>query len=161
MRFPHFWQHRRSDRWNESGEAAEWSRSWRDSGLADEVEAYLFGKTVDHLATRHRPVPAWAAVNRLAHGTRADLLRVAAGAVVEDHTVHPTIENRPWAAAERFVAGHLLALAPTEDELREVQATALVPLELDLIERTRVERLTTDRVLELGGEAVDSFHGQR
>jgi hypothetical protein len=36
-----------------------------------------------------------------------------------------------------------------------------VPLELELIARTNVDRLTADRVLELGAEAVDSFHAGR
>ena len=59
------------------------------------------------------------------------------------------------------MAGRLLALATTPDDLRVLQQATLVPLELGLIERCKVERFTADPVLELGEEAVDSFHERR
>jgi hypothetical protein len=42
-----------------------------------------------------------------------------------------------------------------------LQRAALVPLELGLIERTKIERLSADEVLELAAKAVDSFHPGR
>lgn len=61
----------------------------------------------------------------------------------------------------QFVAAHLLARARTPDDLGRLQRAALVPLELVLIERIKIERLTADQVLQLGAEAVDSFYPGR
>jgi hypothetical protein len=41
MRFPHFWRSRRAVRGHESADGLARSRSWRDSGLADELQAFL------------------------------------------------------------------------------------------------------------------------
>jgi hypothetical protein len=59
------------------------------------------------------------------------------------------------------VAGHLLARGRTPEDLGRLQRATLVPLELGLIERTKIDRLTADEVLELAAEAVDSFHPGR
>jgi hypothetical protein len=56
------------------------------------------------------------------------------------------------------VAGHLLAKATTAEDLARVQRAALVPVELKLIERSKLHRLTAEQVLEAGSEALDSFH---
>ena len=61
-----------------------------------------------------------------------------------------------WATTERFVAGHLLARAATPDRLREIQLEVLVPVERRLIDRSKVDRLTADEVLEAGDEALDT-----
>jgi hypothetical protein len=66
-----------------------------------------------------------------------------------------------WASAELFIAGQLLVRAPTPDDLWRLQRATLVPLELELIARARVERLTASQVLELGAEAMDSCHADR
>jgi hypothetical protein len=163
MRFPHFWHP-----WHpwrpvppsEPDDGLASSRAWRDSGLADEVEAFLAGRMVDHLTASRRPVPAWAVLNRLAHADRSDLVHFVEGANV-DWTVHPSFGQPYWAAAERFVAGHLLARGRTPEDLGRLQRATLVPLELGLIERTKIDRLTADEVLELAAEAVDSFHPGR
>jgi hypothetical protein len=59
------------------------------------------------------------------------------------------------------VAGRLLARARTPDDLGRLQRATLVPLELGLIERTEIDRLTADQVLELGAAVVDNFHTDR
>lgn len=41
--------------------------------LAEETEAFLAGRSADWLSRRGRPVPAWAYINVLAHGTRTDI----------------------------------------------------------------------------------------
>jgi hypothetical protein len=160
MRFPHFWHFRRPDPPSGTGAELVSSRAWRDSGLADEVEAFLAGRLVEHLCATRRPVPAWAVLNRLAHADRSELVQFVEGANV-DWTVHPSSGQPYWAPAERFVTGHLLARARTPEDLGPLQRAALVPLELGLIEQTKVERLTADEILELGAEAVDSFHPGR
>jgi hypothetical protein len=164
MRFPHFrhpWLSWRPLPPSEPDHGLASSRAWRDSGLADELEAFLAGRLVDHLTVTRQPVPAWAVLNRLAHADRCDLVRLVEGASIDWMATHPSSAQPYWTAAERFVAGHLLALARTPEDLGRLQRATLVPLELGLIARTRIGHLTADQVLELGAEAVDSFHADR
>ena len=128
--------------------------------MADELEAFLAGRLVDHMTANHQPVAAWAVLNRLAHADRSDLVGFVEGATV-DWVVHPSSRQPYWVASERFVAGHVLALARTPEDLGHLQRAALVPLELGLIERTKIDQLTADQVLELGAKAVDSFYPGR
>jgi hypothetical protein len=157
---PHFWRFRRPVARRGPGHPPEWSRAWRDSGLADEVQAFLAGRLVNHLKACRQPVPAWAALNRLAHADRSDLTRVVTSGSAGG-TALASPGDASWADAERFVAGHLLARARTAEELTHVQRAKLVPLELVLIEQTRFQRLTAEEVLELGAEAVNSFRSDR
>lgn len=153
MWFEHFWHRSKPDeRHDEEGGF----RDWRDSGVADEVEAFLTGRLVDRIAASGRAVPAWAVLNRLAHADRPELVRL-----VEGGDLDGTSPASPWLATERFVAGHLLAKASSPDELARVQQATLIPVELGLIERAKVVRLTAEQVLEAGAEAVDTFHPGR
>jgi hypothetical protein len=159
MRFPRFWHLGRPVPPSDPDDWYASSRAWRDSGLADEVEAFLSGRLVNRLTATRQPMPAWAVLNRLAHADHSDLLRLVEGAA--DWMAHPSSGQAYWVAAERFVAAHLLARARTPDDLGRLQRAALVPLELVLIERTKIEQLTADQVLQLGAEAVDSFYPGR
>ncbi|HEX6417973.1 MAG TPA: hypothetical protein VFZ77_05740 [Acidimicrobiales bacterium] len=129
---------------------------WHDSGLADEVEAFLAGRLVDHMAAQHRPVPPWTALNRLAHADRAVIAGLVAGAGLERSAYSGAVH--PWAMTERFAAAQFLARARTQTELQALQQTTLVPLELDLVERARRDRLTPEQVLEAAVDALDSYH---
>jgi hypothetical protein len=159
MWFPHF-RRQPEPQDNPRGDDLDASRSWRDSGLADEIELFLRGRLVEHMTVNRRPVPAWAVLNRLAHADRSELVRLVEGVEISWIT-HPSTAQPYWAPAERFVAGHMLARARTPEELGRLQRAALVPLELGLIERATSERLTADQVLEMGAEALDSFHPGR
>ena len=156
MRFPHFWQ-----RAEASGpdDGLSDSQDWTDSGIADEVIAFLAGRLVDHLVATSQPVPPWAVLNRLAHGDRADIVRLVEGQ--PPLATHPSAAQRAWTVSERFVAGHLLAAAPTPEDLGRLQRASLVPLELDLIERTAVDRLTADQVLAAASDALDAYFDGR
>lgn len=135
-----------------------WSTGSRRRGeafVADEIEAFLAGRLVDHLAARSAPVPAWAALNRLAHANRAELRALADGGGC------PLLAVVPWATTERTIAGSLLARAPTAEALGRIQRCALVPLELRLVERSRAAGLTAEQVLEAGAEALDTFRSDR
>jgi len=102
--------------------------------LAAECEAFLAGRYPEYLAYRGYPVPAWAWTNPLAHAsedqlrtmisTRGDAMGSAGG----------------WPQACCYVAGELLDLAERRGPLIELQARALVPLELGLISRREVAR---------------------
>ncbi|HEY8524437.1 MAG TPA: hypothetical protein VIL48_05720 [Acidimicrobiales bacterium] len=131
--------------------------AWRESGLADEVEAFLAGRLADLYAAAGRPPPPWVAINRLAHAGRDELLHVVEGERVPPY-LHPSIRAAQWRVTERFVAGALLAQARTPEELAAIQREALVPVELALIERSKVERLTPEAVIEAGAEALDARH---
>lgn len=157
MRFPRFWQ--RPDPANGDGRSTG-PRRWRDSSVADEVEAFLMGRLVDHLAARSRPVPAWAVLNRLAHADSGELRSLVDGTGGGWGGGPPLIQV-PWASAERFIAGNLLARATTPEALATIQGTTLMPLELRLIERSKVEKLTIDQVFEAGAEALETFRTDR
>lgn len=157
MRFSQFW-HRRTP--GDSGDEPATPEVWRDSGIAAEVEAFLAGRFVDYLVSRRQPVPAWAVINRLAHADRTELLHLVAG-MGPDGIPVPAAAQPQWEASERFVAGHLLATTGSSDDLRRIQRATLIPLELRLIERTKVERVTAEKVLEAGIEALDGFRPGR
>ena len=159
VKFPHFWHFGRPARPSDPDDRYASSQAWRDLGLADEVEAFLAGRLVNHLTASRQPMPAWAVLNRLAHADHSDLLRLVEGAA--DWIAHPSSGQAYWVAAERFVAAHLLARARTPDDLGRLQRAALVPLELVLIELTKIDPLTADEVLQLGAEAVDSYYPGR
>src|ERR687897_327436 len=69
---PRFWWFRRPVPRSDPCDGLDMSRAWRDSGLADEIQAFLAGRLVNHLTAYRQPVPAWAALNRLAHADRSD-----------------------------------------------------------------------------------------
>jgi hypothetical protein len=144
----------------ETGQGADHApaedRAWKDSGLADEVEAFLEGRFVDHLATHGQPVPAWAVLNRLAHADHAELVRLVDGDLLDPRYGGP--KPHAWAVPERFIAANIVVTrGATPEGLREIQRGVLVPLELQLIEDTRHEKMTADQVLDAGARALESF----
>ena len=130
-------------------------RAWKDSGLADEVEAFLGGRFVDHLAKHGQPVPVWAVINRLAHADHAELVHLVDGDLLDARYGAP--KPHAWAVHERFIAANVLVTRGTTPEgLREIQRGVLVPLELRLIEDTRHEKMTAEQVLDAGARALES-----
>jgi hypothetical protein len=92
--------------------------------LIEEWESFLAGDSVSLCEARGEPVPVWAWMNVLAHGTEAEL-RAAA-------------ENRPpndeGRQALAFVASELVELIDAGVAVLEAfQREVLVPLELDVI----------------------------
>jgi hypothetical protein len=132
------------------------SRAWHETGVAEEVAAFLDGRLVDRLVATRQTVPGWAALNRLAHVDHAELVHLVAGGGL-DPTVHPFRKLHAWAEQERFLAARLLATSgATPDGLVRIQHDALIPLELSLIERSKAMRLRPENVLDAGAEALDS-----
>ncbi|MGH9004171.1 MAG: hypothetical protein ACRDYV_13685 [Acidimicrobiia bacterium] len=130
--------------------------AWKDSGLADEVEAFLGGRFVDHLAKHGQPVPAWAVVNRLAHADHAELVRLVDGDLLDAR--YGAAKPHGWAVPERFIAANILVTrGATPERLREIQRVVLVPLELRLIEDTRHEKMTAEQVLDAVARSLESF----
>jgi hypothetical protein len=131
------------------------TRSWRESDIGDEVSAILEGRAAAYFLSRGRPIPPWAVLNRVAHAEWSELVHLVEG----NQPDRPGSAGAPrvaWATTERFVAGHLLARAANPGRLREIQLEVLVPVEMRLIDRSKVDRLTADEVLEAGDEALDT-----
>lgn len=92
--------------------------------LAEECEAFLEGRIAELCADRGDPVPVWAWLNLLAHGTAEEV-----GAVV----LRDRHADR-WRQARAYVAGELLDhVEAAGEELLAFQQRVLVPLELDVV----------------------------
>jgi hypothetical protein len=121
--------------------------------LTDELVAIVEGRVVEYLVNRRMVVPAWAWLNLLAHGLEVDLIETA-GNPRRRH------QRSSWAAARRFLAAEVLDAAACEGSLLELQRRVLVPLELELMERTR--RVTSPIALvRLVVERLDSSPSDR
>ena len=96
-----------------------------ETALAEECQAFLDGTYAELAYASDAPVPVWAWMNLLAHGTEAEL-RDAARALGEGDS---------WHQARAFLAGEVLeAIGPPHLTLVQLQHDVLVPLELDLLD---------------------------
>jgi hypothetical protein len=94
----------------------------------NELDAFLAGCFVEW-AMEHGPsVPAWAWMNRIAHGSMAELEAATDQSPVP--VGHPGLEL--WGLTSCFLARELLATATDDEGLHELQQRVLVPVELDL-----------------------------
>ena len=99
-------------------------RPWEHE-LVTECEAYLSGRYAEYLGEAKRPVPVWAWLNVLAHGSEEDVAALAAG------EPHPSISL--WHQALAFLAQELMNQAARRGRrLADLQRSTLVPLELEL-----------------------------
>jgi hypothetical protein len=147
------WFHRRRDREPDEPDGEdELSAAWHDSDLADEVVAFLDGRLLDFYTSKGRLLPAWVALNRLAHADRSELVALVGGT-----TRGPL--RAPWATTERFIAGRVLGQAPTSQLLDQLQSQVLVPVELAMQSRAKEEGLDAERVLAAAVSALDAHAG--
>ena len=93
--------------------------------LVTECEAFLEGRYAEHLSRRGRPIPVWVWTNLLAHGTPAELRRVA-------RSSRRQLTGSEWASARQDGARQVLETGKWGGSVAHVQATILVPLELAL-----------------------------
>jgi hypothetical protein len=116
-----------------------WRRSDPDAAaLVEECEAFLSGTYVELCEARGEPVPVWAWMNLLAHGTE-DQLRAA---MIQ----HPSAGR--WRHARGFLAGELLdRVDAAQLLLPEFQAGVLVPLELEMLECADANRWQPGRLV--------------
>jgi hypothetical protein len=117
-------------------------RAWtssRTSSIVSECESFLAGSYAQHLQSVGRTVPAWAWLNRLSHGSLAELRSLASG--------HGGRQGDPASAAIRFLAGELLARADDDAaSVAALQRDVLVPEELALASRWK-EPLTAGQLV--------------
>jgi hypothetical protein len=97
----------------------------RTDGLVVECEAFLSGRYREYLAAQNRPVPGWAWINQLAHGSLDDV-RSMAGHPVADDPLSVVVD------LARRVVGLIDAGLST---LEGIQRQTLIPLELALAKR--------------------------
>lgn len=118
------------------------ARQARD--LTDEFEALLRGSLVEYLQSEGRWTPPWAWVNALAHGSVDDLVRWAEADGADSDDDASRSEAAGWRAVLSFLAGDILSrVAAGRTTLEELQRSALIPLELELMRG--VERPTPDQ----------------
>jgi hypothetical protein len=117
----------------------------QDSGLADEVEAWVNGEFADLRSRCGRIVPSWLVLNRPAHADLAVLSLLAQGLAPPGSS--PFRRNPTWVAAEQGLARHLLYDGALPDDVFLLQRGVLVPLELRLIEQSRTEPLSLGQVV--------------
>jgi hypothetical protein len=99
-------------------------RSTSAAGLVEECEAFIDGQVAELAGAWGVPVPVWAWMNLLAHGTEDELR--------EEATAHPGSDR--WRQARAFVAGELVDLIDAgRVSLAEFQRDVLMPLELDVM----------------------------
>ena len=101
----------------------------RVRGHDNEFDSYLAGSYVDWLLRNNQPIPAWAWVNSVAHAHFDDLRELASGV---DRLPCGRSGLEPWRLVSAFVASEVLAAAPDESTLVDLQERVLVPHELHL-----------------------------
>jgi hypothetical protein len=122
--------------------------------LVAETEAFLSGEVLCRFLRSGHVAPGWAWLNAFAHGDLGCIRQVRrlcteesatlADAQEEAWTVSDPLENswrevavkqEAWRSAERVLADELLKLVDDDNEmLRRIQACALLPLELQLLD---------------------------
>jgi len=111
-----------------------------EKALVRECERFLEGRFAEHLVIAGIPVPAWAWLNILAHGTPARL-QIVAGAPADGTS------GRGWRRALAKLADEVFAAAEREGSLEAVQRGILVPLELYLAARPEMAGLGPDELV--------------
>jgi len=107
------------------------NRAWEQEFVA-ECEAFLSGHYAQWLAEENRPVPVWAWLNVVAHGSDDDLTSLATGEPPGQHAQGASV----WQQALAFLAQELISQATRRNcSLADLQRSTLVPLELELAGR--------------------------
>ena len=122
------------------------------SVVAQECEAFLNGTLAEYWEDKGVVVPVWAWINLLAHGSRAQIA----------HSVsRPGRVRRPgrsWAIARTYMAYEVLDLVDDEFTLADMQATVLVPLELEMAARSEVGRWSPRQWVDTVDFAIRNTH---
>lgn len=109
--------------------------------LVLEAEDLLTGRFPDRFSVA-REVPSWVRLNRLAHGDFSAVSDLAEGVGCDPRST--------WDAAMTYLAGEVLAAAPSGAELVALQRTRLIPLELDLIVAPEAARTPAELIRLVG-----------
>jgi hypothetical protein len=106
--------------------------------LVKECQAFLNGEFAEFGVPAGEPVPVWAWINLLAHGTEEQLRREAIMPAGSDN----------WHRARSLLADRVLADAVADgSSLAEIQRDVLVPLELETISSRTAYRWDPPRLV--------------
>ncbi|HTW99834.1 MAG TPA: hypothetical protein VMD59_13715 [Acidimicrobiales bacterium] len=121
--------------------------------LLRETEAFLAGTYAGEIGQRP-PLPAWAAVNALAHGSLGTLRGIAGSKA--DLAAVPD-----GGTAARLLAREVLNIVEDDEALlRVLQSAVLRPLELELIARSELGRLSAYEVVTTVRNALRAVTGR-
>lgn len=127
-------------------------RDTAGEALALECEAYLTGTLAEYLEERGTSVPVWTWTNLLAHGTESQI------ADSLHRPSKPRRTGRSWRIARSYLAFEVLDLVCEDYPLEELQASVLVPLELELAAHPEVGRWTPRRWVDAVDNAIRDEH---
>jgi hypothetical protein len=114
-----------------------------ESSIVADCERFLTGQLLGSLSALDRPVPQWVWINTLAHGSEADLERLA-GRSAPLQTA-PS-EGDVWRRSSAFLAARLLERSrQVAVPVHELQRAVILPIEL----RALRERLGPSTVFRL------------
>lgn len=135
------------------------SRPW-ERELVAECEAFLSGHYAQCLANENHPIPTWAWLNALAHGSEDDITALAVG----EPTRLGSQGTSVWHQALAFLAQELMSKATRRGcSLADLQRSTLVPIELELASRQAQASVDApkfvSRVLSALAEHPTSRHG--
>jgi len=123
-----------------------------DSILARECDAFLNGTLAEYWDETGVIVPVWAWTNLLAHGSEEmigeSVLRPA----------RPRRAGRSWRIARSFLAYRVLEHTDAQLTLRDLQASILIPLELEMAALPEVGRWTPRQWVDTVDRAIRNQH---
>jgi hypothetical protein len=122
------------------------------SVCAQECEAFLAGTLAEYWEDRGIAVPVWAWTNLLAHGTASQIARC----VTRPGRLRRT--GRNWAIARSYMAYEVLDLVDAGFTLADMQATSLIPLELEMAAHPEVSRWTPRQWVDTVDFAIRNTH---
>ena len=123
-----------------------------DGILVTECEAYLNGTLAEYWDEMGVVVPVWAWTNLLAHGSEG----LIGESVLRPHRSRRAA--RSWRTARSFLASEVLDLTDAQFTLTDLQASVLIPLELEMAARSEVSRWTPRRWVETVDRAIRDPH---
>jgi hypothetical protein len=139
-------------RWFASNDGVDRRFKRQSSRLISDTEAFLTGTIVGRLVQQNAQVPAWAWLNKVAHGELQNLHAV--GHIVRSPTSDPLADltGQSWGTAQGMLARDVIELVGDDPSLLWlVQRSVLVPLELRLMHH---DRLTAYELVELTRAAL-------
>jgi hypothetical protein len=116
--------------------------------IALECEAFLGGTLAEYWDDKGMEVPVWTYMNLLAHG---DARRIGECVLRPDW---PRRASRSWRVARSYLAFEVLDLTDLEFTLADLQATVLIPLELEMAARADVAGWTPRQWVDMVEEAL-------
>jgi hypothetical protein len=127
-----------------------------ESELIEECEAFLSGRFREHLVHQNRAVPNWAWLNVLAHGDSDQIL----SPTDNDHGRSPW--EQAWCQALAYLAAEMrTSVEAMGCSLGELQRSALVPLELEVLAKDAQEPLDPGQLARIVVDALDRYRASQ